>query len=112
MTAEVSPRYLAEEQLEAYNNRDIEAFLKPFAKNVKVYTFPNTLNYQGIDEMRKRYTPFFESTPDLNCKVLRRIVNGNRIIDEEYLTMNGNNFKAVAIYEVANGKISSVYFFR
>jgi hypothetical protein len=112
ITAEVSPRYLAEEQLEAYNKRDIEAFLKPYAKNVKVYTFPNTLNYEGIDEMRKRYTPFFESTPDLNCKVLKRIVKGNRIIDEEYLTMNGNNFKAVAIYEVTNGKISSVYFFR
>ncbi len=112
ITAEVSPRYLAEEQLEAYNKRDIEAFLKPYAKNVKVYTFPNTLNYEGIDEMRKRYTSFFESTPDLNCKVLKRIVKGNRIIDEEYLTMNGNNFKAVAIYEVTNGKISSVYFFR
>ncbi|MCH2033187.1 MAG: nuclear transport factor 2 family protein [Tenacibaculum sp.] len=112
ITAEVSPRYLAEEQLEAYNKRDIEAFLKPYAKNVKVYTFPNTLNYEGIDEMRKRYTPFFENTPDLNCKVLKRIVKGNRIIDEEYLTMNGNNFKAVAIYEVTNGKISSVYFFR
>lgn len=112
ITAEVSPKYLAEEQLEAYNKRDIEAFLKPYAKNVKVYTFPNTLNYEGIDEMRKRYTPFFESTPDLNCKVLKRIVKGNRIIDEEYLTMNGNNFKAVAIYEVTNGKISSVYFFR
>lgn len=112
ITAEVSPRALAEEQLKGYNNRDIEAFLKPYAKNVKVYTFPNTLNYEGIDEMRKRYTPFFENTPDLHCKVLKRIVNGNKVIDEEYVTANGNNFKAVAIYEITNGKISSVYFFR
>ncbi|CAL2065139.1 nuclear transport factor 2 family protein [Tenacibaculum sp. 190524A05c] len=112
ITAEVSPRILAEEQLKGYNNRDIEAFLKPYAKNVKVYTFPNTLNYEGIDEMRKRYTPFFKNTPDLHCKVLKRIVNGNKVIDEEYVTANGTSFKALALYEITNGKISSVYFFR
>jgi hypothetical protein len=32
ITAEVSPRHLAEEQPEGYNNRDINAFLKPYAK--------------------------------------------------------------------------------
>ena len=112
ITAEVSPRILAEEQLKGYNNRDIEAFLKPYSKNVKVYTFPNTLNYEGIDEMRKRYTPFFKNTPDLHCKVLKRIVNGNKVIDEEYVTANGTSFKALALYEITNGKISSVYFFR
>ncbi|MFY7672508.1 nuclear transport factor 2 family protein [Tenacibaculum sp. MEBiC06402] len=112
ITAEVSPRLLAEEQLQGYNNRDIEAFLKPYAKNVKVYTFPNKLNYEGVDEMRKRYASFFERTPDLHCKIVSRIVKGNRVIDEELVTVNGNSFKAVAIYEITNGKISSVYFLR
>ncbi len=112
ITAEVSPKYLAEEQLKGYNNRDIEAFLKPYAKNVKVYTFPNKLEYEGIDEMRKQYASFFENTPDLHCKVLSRVILGNKVIDEESVTINGNSFKAVAIYEVSNGKISSVYFLR
>ena len=112
ITAEVSPRHLAEEQLQAYNKRDIEAFLKPYAKDVKVYTFPNQLNYEGIDEMRKRYAPFFEKTPDLHCKIVSRIVRGNKVIDEELVTVNGNSFNAVAIYEIIDGKISSVYFLR
>ena len=112
IVAEVSPKILAQEQLEGYNKRDIDAFLKPYAKNVKVYTFPNKLNYKGIDEMRKRYAPMFEKTTDLHCKILNRIVKGTTVIDEELVTANGNTFKAVAIYEITNGKISSVRFVR
>ncbi|WP_197474543.1 nuclear transport factor 2 family protein [Tenacibaculum ovolyticum] len=112
IVAEVSPKILAQEQLEGYNKRDIDAFLKPYAKNVKVYTFPNKLNYEGIDEMRKRYAPMFEKTTDLHCKILNRIVKGTTVIDEELVTANGNTFKAVAIYEITNGKISSVRFVR
>ncbi|MCH3885717.1 nuclear transport factor 2 family protein [Tenacibaculum aquimarinum] len=112
IVAEISPKILAQKQLDGYNNRDIEAFLKPYAKNVKVYTYPDTLNYEGIDEMRKRYTPMFENTKDLHCKILSRIVKGNTIIDEELVTANGNTFKAVAIYEITNGKISTVRFVR
>ncbi|WP_205618012.1 nuclear transport factor 2 family protein [Tenacibaculum ovolyticum] len=112
IVAEVSPKFLAQEQLEGYNKRDIDAFLKPYAKNVKVYTFPDKLNYKGIDEMRKRYAPMFEKTTDLHCKILNRIVKGNTVIDEELVTANGNTFKAVAIYEITNGKISSVRFVR
>ncbi len=112
LVAEVSSRVLAQEQLEGYNNRNIDAFLKPYAKNIKVYTFPDQLNYEGIDEMRKRYAPMFEKTTDLHCKILNRIVKGNTVIDEELVTANGNTFKAVAIYEITNGKISTVRFVR
>lgn len=112
IVAEASPRELAQEQLDAYNKRDIEAFLKPYAKNVKVYTFPNKLDYEGIDQMRKRYTPMFKKTKDLHCKITSRIVKGNTVIDEELVTANGQQFKAVAIYEIKYGKIISVRFVR
>tara|TARA_R110002051_G_scaffold55017_1_gene102829 strand:+ start:178 stop:1353 length:1176 start_codon:yes stop_codon:yes gene_type:complete len=108
--AEVSPEYLAEEQLIGYNNRDIDAFLKPYAKNVKVYRFPNNLSYEGLDIMRERYASFFEQTEDLHCKILKRIVYKDKVIDHELVTANGNTFKAVAIYEMKNGKIVSVTF--
>ncbi|WP_197026341.1 nuclear transport factor 2 family protein [Polaribacter sp. Hel_I_88] len=110
IVAEVSPEYLAKEQLAGYNNRDIEAFLKPFAKGVKVYRFPNTLRYEGLENMRKNYTSFFENTPDLHCKILKRIVFKDKVIDHELVTANGNTFKAVAVYEIKNGKIVSVTF--
>jgi hypothetical protein len=37
---------LAQEQLEAYNNHDAEAFVMPYAENVKVYNFPDQLLYE------------------------------------------------------------------
>mgnify|MGYP000648447894 CR=1 FL=1 len=110
IVAEVSPRYLAEEQLIGYNNRDINAFLKPFAKNVKIYRFPNTLSYEGLEKMRENYDSFFKNTPDLHCKILKRIVFKDKVIDHELVTANGRTFKAVAIYSIKNGKIVSVTF--
>lgn len=110
IVAEVSPRALAQEQLEAYNKRDIDAFLKSYAKGVKVYSYPNKLEYEGIEEMRKLYAPKFETTKDLHCKIISRIVKGNVVIDEEEVTANGATFHAVAIYEIVNGKIAVVRF--
>lgn len=112
LVTEESPKHIVQKQVEAYNNRDIDAFLATYTKDVKVYTFPNTLNYQGRKEMRKRYAPMFEKTKDLHCKIVKRIVNGSKVIDEELVTSNGNQFKAVAIYDVTNGKISKVTFLK
>ena len=110
LVAEVSPRYLAQEQLDGYNNRDIDAFLKPYAKNVKVYNFPNKLNYEGLENMRKNYASFFKNTKDLHCKLISRTVYKNKVIDHELVTVNGRTFKAVAIYTIKNGKIATVTF--
>ncbi|MEL6918988.1 MAG: nuclear transport factor 2 family protein, partial [Bacteroidota bacterium] len=110
--AEVSPEIIVQKQLDAYNKRDIEAFLDTYTDDVKVFNFPEELRYTGKKKMRENYAPFFESTPDLNCEIKNRISIGNKVIDEEYLTINGNNFSAVAIYEVENGKIAKVTFVR
>ncbi len=112
LIAEESPKHIVQKQVDAYNSRDIDAFIATYTKNVKVYTFPNTLNYEGREEMRKRYAPMFQKTKDLHCKIVKRIINGSKVIDEELVTSNGNQFKAVAIYQITNGKISSVTFLR
>jgi len=103
---------VVQDQLDAYNARNIEDFLKTYADNVKVYNFPNELQFEGLDKMDEQYGNFFESTPDLNCELKNRMVLGNKVIDEEFITMNGNKFSAVAIYEVENDKITKVTFIR
>lgn len=110
IVGEESPRFVVQKQLEAYNNRDIDAFVSVFAKDVKVFSYPNKLQYQGRDQMRKRYAPFFKNTKDLHCKIVKRIENGNYVIDEELVTANGRKIDAVAIYEVKDGKIVAVTF--
>ena len=110
IVAESSVLFPVEKQLEYYNKRDIDNFLKYFSKDVKVYNYPNTLQYTGRDEMRKRYASFFANTKDLNCTIVKRIVKGSMVIDEESIISNGRKFNAVAIYEVENGKIIAVTF--
>jgi len=104
------PEPIVQQQLEAYNARDIDAFLATYTDDITLFNYPNQQTSKGQDEMRKGYQGFFESTPDLHCEIKNRIVIGNKVIDEEYLTVNGRNFSAVAVYEVENGKIAKVTF--
>ena len=103
---------IVQKQLDAYNTRDIEAFLTTYSDDIKIYNFPNKLQSNDKEAIRKSYTGFFESTPDLHCEIKNRIIISNVVIDEEEITSNGNTFKAVAIYEVEDGKINRVTFVR
>ena len=101
---------IVQEQLEAYNDRDIEAFSETYAQDVELYQFPKKLNLKGVSKLKQQYSSFFGSTPDLNCKIVNRIVIGNKVIDYESVTVNGNLVRAIAIYEVKNGEITKVTF--
>jgi hypothetical protein len=107
-----TPEKLAQKQLDGYNALNIEAFLEPYADDVEIYNFPNTLRIKGKAEMRKSYQKYFESTPKLHCELKNRIVQGNTVIDHEYITGNGEPFAAIGIFQVENGKIKKVYFVR
>jgi len=109
-----SPQDLAQRQLNAYNARQIDAFLEPYAEDVEVYSFPDKLLYKGKETMRKQYGSMFEKTPVLHCELLNRIVIGNTVIDHESVTFAPNKppTQAVAIYRIENGRIRQVYFAR
>jgi len=106
------PETIVQKQLDAYNARDIDGFMDTYTDDISLFNYPSEKRSQGQEEIRKGYADFFTTTPDLHCEVKNRIVIGNKVIDEEIITANGNTFSAVAIYEVDNGKISKVYFLR
>lgn len=103
---------LAQEQLDGYNKRDIEAFLKPYSENVKVYTFPDQLLYEGKAKMREEYTEMFNQLPELHCKLINRIVLNNKVIDHEEVVFLKSQpaLFAIAVYTITDGKISEVRF--
>ncbi|WP_298894460.1 nuclear transport factor 2 family protein [uncultured Psychroserpens sp.] len=101
---------IVQRNLEAYNARDIDAFMADYADDIKLYNYPNTLSTEGKEAMRKGYKDWFDRVPDLRAFIKKRIVIGNKVIDEEQVTANGKVFNAVAIYEVENGKIVKVTF--
>ena len=110
-TSEVSQvETIVQRNLDAYNARDIDAFMADYADDVKTYAYPNTLRTEGKEAMRKGYSEWFKNVKDLRAFIKKRIVIGNKVIDEEQVTANGKIFEAVAIYEVENGKITKVTF--
>lgn len=109
---EETPEMLVQRQLNAYNARDIDAFLATYAEDIELYNFPGELIAKGKDQMRTNYQRMFENTPNLFCELKNRMVLGNKVIDQEYVRFNESYLEAIAIYEVVNGKIGKVTFVR
>lgn len=107
-----SPEMLVQRQLNAYNARNIDAFLDTYSDDIEIYNFPDKLMSKGKDAMRKRYGEMFGSLKRLHCKIVDRIVLNNTVIDHEYVNMDDNVVQAIAIYDVKDGKIVKVSFKR
>ena len=101
---------LIDKQIKAYNNRDINAFMKLYSEDIELYNFPHQLTSEGKEPMRKSFGSFFENTPNLHTEIKNRISVGNYIIDQEYVTYNNRNLNAIAIYKVEGNKIVTVTF--
>lgn len=104
---------VVQRQVNAYNARDIDAFLDTYQPDVKLYEQPDKLLTSGTEAMRKGYAKFFENSPQLHVRIVKRMLLGNRVIDEEEVTGVGPDNKtlhAAAIYEVEQGKIARVWF--
>ncbi|EAY26591.1 nuclear transport factor 2 family protein [Microscilla marina] len=108
---------VVQRQLEAYNARNIEAFMATYSDSVKLYRYPHRLISKGKKSMRKGYARMFEKVTELHCKIVKRIVLGNKVIDQERVTgfpgwKKNGPLEAVAVYTVKNGLIDSVTFIR
>ncbi|MBN8664079.1 MAG: nuclear transport factor 2 family protein [Chitinophagales bacterium] len=106
-----TPEQLAQAQLDAYNSRNIDAFLESYSDSVEIYAFPAKLLSKGKEAMRKEYGAMFQQVPNLHCTLVNRIVEGNTVIDHESVSGFGPQpLKAIAVYTISKGKISKVYF--
>ncbi len=104
-----TPEQIVQRQLNAYNARDIEAFLATYSTDVEIYN-DGKLSVKGQDQMREAYAGMFESVTNLYCTIENRIVINNKVIDKENVRFNEGTLIAVAVYEVTDGKISKVTF--
>ena len=106
------PVDLVQQQLNAYNAHDLDAFLEPYADDVEIYSTSGKLLMKGKEEMRKTYQ-FITKTPHLYCRLINRIVSGNTVIDHEEIWIHPGPLDlryGVAVYVVEGQKIKRVYF--
>ncbi|TCL87940.1 hypothetical protein C8J38_1273 [Rhizobium sp. PP-WC-2G-219] len=100
-------------QLEAYNARDIDAFMPWWADDCQYYSFPNTLLAGSAEEIKVRHVERFKE-PDLYGNLLTRIVVGNVVVDHETVTrtfpQGKGELDVVCIYEIKDSKIAKAWF--
>ena len=109
-----SPEEIVQRQLNAYNLGDIDAFMETYHRDIHIYNFPDQPLFQDWEIVRQRYAELFANNPDLHCKIVNRIVEGNRVIDQEKVTglKGGGIIRATAIYTIYEEKITEVRFLR
>lgn len=111
--AATAPEAVVQAQLEAYNARDLDAFLATYAENAELFEHPSKLLASGMAQLRERYAARF-ADPTLHAVVLKRIVLGNFVIDHERVRRmfpeGPGTLEAVATYEVQGGRITRVWF--
>lgn len=104
-----TPREIVQEQLDAYNDRDIERFISVFSDDIELWTLGDTIpSVKGLFSVQKVYGELFKSNKDLHSEVLNRTVIGNKVIDYEKikgLKKDGGIYYLVMVYEVKEGKI-------
>lgn len=103
---------IVDAQLAAYNRRDVEGFLSYYSDDAKLFDHPNQLTESGKDQLRTRYQRSF-SNQNIRALIVKRIVFDRFVIDHERITGRPDGtIEAVAVYEIKDGKIIVVTFYK
>lgn len=107
-----SAEAVVQRQLDAYNARDLDAFVATYAPDARLYEHPATLLAAGTAQLRERYAARFRET-NLHAALVGRLAMGNLVIDHERVTRTfpegPGKADAVVIYEVESGKIARAW---
>src|SRR5687767_3536211 len=64
-----SPEAIVQRQVNAYNARNIDAFLDTYADDIELYDFHSNSPDKGKETMRKNYGEMFKQTLNLYCEI-------------------------------------------
>ena len=100
-------------QLDAYNARDLERFVDCYAPSAVITNASGEVMAEGHDGLRLMYGGLFANSPQLDARILNRIVVGDFVTDHEAvegfnLPGSPTSFEAIAAYQVNHGTISRV----
>ncbi|HAA17095.1 MAG TPA: steroid delta-isomerase [Cytophagales bacterium] len=104
------PATIVQLQLDAYNHRDIEAFMALFSEDCRILEFPGEkVLAEGFEATQALYQGLFESSPNLHSELVTRTVLGTKVIDHERITGRAGTdvVELAVIFEVIDGKITS-----
>lgn len=105
----MTPENIVRDNLESYNQRNIESFMSSIAQDIEIVNFgepqPSLTGHSAVTTF---YEELFRDSPNLHSTILKRIIIGNKVIDHENIVgRNGapESLQLVLIYEVRQDKI-------
>jgi hypothetical protein len=102
---------IVQRQLDAYNRRDLDAFLACYADDACLWRLPDTLTQRGRAELAQRYRRRFDDAPALHATVLQRMTFSRFVVDHERVTgVPEGVLETVVTYEVVDGRIVNAWF--
>lgn len=108
-----SPAAVVQQQLDAYNARDLDAWLATYHPDAEQYELHGPLLARGREAIGSRIRVRF-AEPDLHATLLARIVLGRLVVDHERVTRNfpegKGSVEMLCAYEVADGLIVKASF--
>lgn len=108
-----SPESVVQRQLDAYNAKDVEAWLATYAPDAQQFELHGAPLATGHAAMRERMVPRF-AEPDLHARLLSRTVMGHIVVDHERVTRNfpegTGSLEMLCVYEVVDGRIRRASF--
>ena len=108
-----SSERVVQAQLEAYNARDLEAWLDTYSDDAEQLLLHAGVLAKGRDAIRKRMADRFRD-PNLNARLMHRISMDNVVVDHELVTRTFpdglGTIEMICVYEVVAGKIVKATF--
>jgi len=108
-----SPEQVVQRQLDAYNAKDMAAWLDCYAPDAEQWMLHGDLLVKGHAAMQARMTARF-SEPDLHATLITRTVMDHIVVDHESITRNFAEGKGkvtmLCIYEIHHGLIQQATF--
>lgn len=99
---------IVQQQVNAINARNREAFIRLFDNNVEVIDAKGQVLYRNRSELELAYDNLFENTPDLYYGIESRTVTNDNVRDQIKVRENGIITNKIHVYEVHDGKISRI----
>lgn len=108
---------LAQAQLQAYNDADLEAFCACYHPKVRVLDEEGRCNLEGIEAFRARYGSMFERFEQVQASVPQRLCYGSHCVDLEHYsrvdrqTQERSGGTVLVRYTLREGLIGTAQFF-
>lgn len=106
-----APIEIVNKRMNFYNQHHFADFIKLYADDVEIYTYPDKLLGTGKENITSIFKPKF-GAKSIQVEIVAQMSNGNHVINHEIVTEDGVETKYISIYEVKDGLIKSVRFVR